>query len=64
MIQGCEEITESAVAVYQKARDAQPENPKVLRNYAVLCHRLAIALEEAAKTRDAERHCVDFPPSP
>ena len=50
------EMSEAAVDAYQQAHEARPNNPKVLRNFAILCHRMAIALEEQGRTRQADSY--------
>ena len=51
-----QEAGEKALAAYEAAHRKQPDNAKILRNYAVLCHRIAITYEERGKTRAADPH--------
>jgi len=50
------DIGEGAAAAYEKALRSQPHHSKILRNYAILCHRLAISLEEQDDVRKADRY--------
>ncbi|MFO7956141.1 MAG: tetratricopeptide repeat protein [Candidatus Brocadiia bacterium] len=47
------EITPETIEVYEKAHEQQPDNPRILRNLAVLCHMRAIQLEEAGSFADS-----------
>lgn len=51
-----DEASEGAVAAYETAYKRQPGNPKILRNFAVLSHRLGIAYEEQGNVRKADKH--------
>ena len=47
---------EGAVAAYESAYKKQPDNPKILRNLAILHHRMAIQQEEALHSSDVNRY--------
>ncbi|MHC4481315.1 MAG: tetratricopeptide repeat protein, partial [Planctomycetota bacterium] len=49
-------LSEETVAAYEKAHKAQPDNPKMLRNLAILCHRMAIQLEQDGKLPKADQY--------
>ena len=50
------EAGETAVASYEKVYNLQPKNPKILRNFAILNHRVAVRHEEEGSFAKADQY--------
>ena len=51
-----DEGTAARLAVYEKVHKAHPDNPKILKNLAIVNHQVALGFEEAGDFRMAKRY--------